>query len=140
MELKFPMTEEEAKRYFAERAEALAMKPVKSRHAIATLGAKTERGGEVVTASTGDVINGHRIACVGDTVRYPDGSESKIVSGAGSASLYDGNPVAIVGSHLENGDIIVGSLQNGLEIIQYADESPIPGFLVPGYVPGTVAA
>lgn len=140
MELKFPMSEEEVKRYLAERAEALARKPVKSRHALATLGAKTERGGEVVTAGTGMEIERHRIACIGDTVRYPDGSESKIVSGAGFASVYDGKPVAIVGSHLENGDTIVSSLQNGVEITQYADEPPIPGLLQPGYLPDEAAA
>src|SRR4051794_23774597 len=114
MKPKFPMTEEEAKRYIAEQLEALAKRPVKSRHPLATLGAKTERGGEVVTASTGIEIQEHRIACVGDIVRYSDGSESKIVSGAGSAHVYDDKPVAIIGSHLENGDTITTSLQSGV--------------------------
>ncbi|MEF9673785.1 hypothetical protein QNM99_22885 [Pseudomonas sp. PCH446] len=41
-------------------------------------------------------INDHRIACVGDLVRYPDGKESEIVSGAGIAAAFDGRPLAIV--------------------------------------------
>lgn len=36
------------------------------------------------------VMDGHRIACLGDVVRYPDGTESTIVSGAGAALALAG--------------------------------------------------
>lgn len=139
MELKFPMSEEEVQRYLAESAAALACKPIKSRHELVTIGSKTERGGEVVTASTGTeiVVDGEklRVARVGDTVRYADGTESAITSGAGAAMSHVDQPVAIVGSHVANGDTIVESRQTGYRITQYADEPPIPGLLQPGYVP-----
>ena len=117
---------ESSKRKMAER-------PVKGIHVFATLGSKTARGGEVVTASTGSEFNGHPIARVGEMVRYPDGSESRIVSGAGFAAAVHRQPIAIVGSATDNGDSIVSSLQNALNIHEYSDE-PIPGQLQPGYV------
>lgn len=108
---------------------------IKGTYALATEGAKTERGGVVVNASTGIVIEGHRVARVGDTVRYPDGSESKIVSGAGFASVYKGQPVAIIGSATDNGDTITSSLQSGAKIREFADDDGIPGLLQAGYIP-----
>jgi len=139
MEFKFPMSEEEIQQYFAEHAAALARKPVKSHHALVTIGSKTERGGEVVTASTGleIAVNGEmfRIARVGDAIRYADGTESAITSGAGYAMCHKGQPVAVVGSHIANGDTIVESRQSSCRITQFADEPPIPGLLQPGYVP-----
>ena len=111
----------------------MAERPVKGVYDLATLGSKTERGGVVATASTGAEFDGHPIARVGDSVRYPDGSESKIVSGAGLAAAVDRPPIAIVGSMTENGDTIVSSLQNSLKIQEFADE-PVPGLLQPGYV------
>lgn len=131
----FPMTDEEVKIYFAEQEEERKKRPIKSIHPLATFGSMTERGGEVVTASTGIRKNNLAIACVGDLVRYPNGSESKIESGAGSALTYQGKPVAVIGSHVENGDTIISSLQMDTKIIQYADEKDIPGLLQRGYLP-----
>lgn len=108
-------------------------RPVKAIHDFATLGSKTRMGGEIVTASTGMEINDHRIACVGDLVRYPDGKESEIVSGAGIAAAFDGRPLAIVGSATDNGDTVINSLQNEAQVVVYIDDS-IPGFLQPGYL------
>lgn len=110
-------------------------RPVKAVYVLATVGSKTFRGGEVVTSTTGICIGGMDVARVGDLVRYPDGTESPIVSGAGCASVCDGKPVAIVGSHIENGDVIESSPQNGVKIIQFADEDNIPGLLEVGYEP-----
>ena len=139
MNLKFPMSEEEAQRYLAESAEALARKPIKSTHPLATIGSKTQRGGEVATATTGleIIVEGNplRVARVGDTVRYADGSESVITSGAGIAMCHRDQPVAVVGSHLANGDQIVESLQSRHKVVQYVDEPAIEGLLQPGYVP-----
>jgi len=108
---------------------------VVSRHHLVTIGSKTKRGGEVVTASAGSEINCLAVARVNDTVRYPDGSESQITSGAGFAAMAENIPLAIVGSHIANGDIIVSTTQHEVEIRLYADTPAIPGFLEEGYVP-----
>jgi uncharacterized Zn-binding protein involved in type VI secretion len=110
-----------------------ATHPVKSVHDYATLGSKTRMGGEIATASTCLEIHDLRIACVGDRVRYPDGTESQIVSGAGFAVTYKGLPIAIVGSATDNGDTVISSLQNLAQVVEYADDEGIPGLLQPGY-------
>lgn len=130
-------TQDEGQRLAAEFMAKLASRPVKATCDLATLGGKTQQGGEVVTASTDMQMEGHRIACVGDIVRYPGGIESRIISGAGAALLYKGRPVAIVGSATDNGDIIIGSLQSSAQIREYADDDGIPGLLQPGYTEPT---
>jgi len=110
-------------------------RPVKAVYPLATVGSKTTRGGEVVTSSTEIRIDGKRVARVGDLVRYPDGTESPIVSGAGYGYVYEGKPLAIVGSHIENGDTIETSLQQDVIMTEYADDEPTPGLLQPGYDP-----
>jgi uncharacterized Zn-binding protein involved in type VI secretion len=130
-------TEEEGQRLAAEFMAKLAARPIKGTYDLATLGAKTKQGSEVATANTGMKISGHRIACVGDVVRYPDGTESKIVSGAGAALAYKGQPIAIVGSATDNGDTIITSLQSSAQIRGYADDAGVPGLLQPGYVAPT---
>ena len=127
-------TEEESARMVAEFKAKHDARPVKGTYAMATEGSKTERGGVVVNASTGIVIEGHRVARVGDTVRYADGSESKIVSGAGFAAAYKRQPIAIVGSATDNGDTIISSLQNKSKIREFADDDGIPGLLQADYV------
>ena len=113
---------------------AAAPRKVVARYPIATIGSRTRRGGEVVLASKGEPADDFRIACVGDRVRYPDGSESVIVSGAGHASTYANRPIALVGSHIANGDCIVARAQSIGEIVVMEGE-PIPGLLEPGYAP-----
>jgi len=130
-------TEDEGQRLAAELMAKLAARPAKATYDLATLGAKTLQGGEVATASAGVEMDGHRIACVGDVVRYPNGTESRIVSGAGSALVFEDRPVAIVGSATDNGDTIISSLQSAMKIQEYADDDGIPGLLQPGYVPPT---
>lgn len=130
-------TEDERPRLVAEFMANLAARRVKATYDLATLGAKTKQGGEVVTASADMVMDGHRIACMAEMVRYPDGSESKIVSGAGSALAYIGRPAAIVGSATENGDTIISSLQISSQVQEFACEERISGLLEPGYVPQT---
>ncbi len=127
-------TEADGQRLVAEFMAKLAARPVKGVYDLATLGSKTRLGGEVATASTGMAMDGHRIACVGDVVRYPDGTESRIVSGAGAALAYKGRPMAIVGSATNNGDTIVSSLQSAAQIREYADDGGIPGLLQPNYI------
>ncbi|MFX5555173.1 PAAR domain-containing protein, partial [Acinetobacter baumannii] len=81
-------------------------------HTLATLGSATRLGGKIATASSSMHVTGHRIACVGDIVRYEDGTESRIISGAGAALTCKGHPMAIVGSTTDNGDAVTGSLQS----------------------------
>ncbi|BEV72939.1 MULTISPECIES: PAAR domain-containing protein [unclassified Paludibacterium] len=100
---------------------------------VATIGSKTRYGGEVVTATSEMEL----IARVGDTVRYPDGSETVIISGAGSLLLLAGRPAAIVGSALANGDYIISSPQSCCAVMP-SDKS-VAGFLDPDYLPGKVA-
>lgn len=113
---------------------ASAPRKVIARYPIATIGSRTRRGGEVVLASHGEPADDYRIACFGDRVRYPDGSESVIVSGAGHASTYANRPIALVGSHIANGDRIVARAQSIGEIVVVEGE-PIAGLLEPGYAP-----
>lgn len=80
-------TEDKGQRRAFEFMATLASRPVKATYDLATLGAKTRQGGEVFTASTDMEMDGHRIACVGDTVRYQDGTESRIISGRLCAGL-----------------------------------------------------
>lgn len=107
-----------------------------ARYPIATIGSRTRRGGHVVNA------DGHaddfRVACVGDRVRYPDGSESVITSGAGHASTIADRPIALVGSHIANGDRIVARAQSIGEIIVVEGEQ-VAGLLEPGYQPPRLA-
>ena len=129
--------EHDGQRLTAEFTAKLASRPVKATYDLATLGAHTEKGGMVITASADMEMDGHRIACIGDVVRYPDGTESKIVSGAGSALAYKNRPVAIVGSATDNGDAIISSLQSSAQIYEFADDDGIAGLLQPGYVEPT---
>lgn len=108
-------------------------RPIKAIYDYATLGSRTRMGGEIITASTSLEIHDLRIACVGDRVRYPDGKESEIVSGAGFAATYKGLPIAIVGSATDNGDTVTSSLQNLAQVVEFADGEGIPGLLKAGY-------
>jgi uncharacterized Zn-binding protein involved in type VI secretion len=103
-----------------------------ARYPIATIGSRTGRGGEVV-ANHDQQADDFRVACVGDRVRYPDGSESVIVSGAGHASTFADRPIALVGSHVANGDRIVARAQSIGEIVVVEGEH-IPGLLDPAYI------
>lgn len=110
-----------------------ANRSIKAVYDYATLGSKTRMGGEIVTASTSVEVHDLRIACVGDRVRYPDGKESVITSGAGFAATYKGLPIAIVGSATDNGDTVISSLQSSVQLLEYAGDDDVPGLLQPGY-------
>lgn len=128
---------DEGERLAKEFAAEIAARPIKATYDLATLGAQTRNGGFVATASSGMELDGHLIACVGDRVRYPDGTETKIISGAGAALAYKERPMAIVGSATVNGDTIITSLQSAGQIIEYADDDGIPGLLQHGYLAPT---
>ena len=111
---------------------------VVARHLVATLGSRTVAGGTVRVASSQMYCSGEfRAARVGDEVHYPDGTIAPITSGAGFAAIDNGKPLAIVGSHLSNGERIVDTLNREFEIVRYEDSPAIPGFLDPHYIPPT---
>ncbi|MDI9689711.1 XRE family transcriptional regulator [Burkholderia cenocepacia] len=124
---------EAGQRQVAEFMAKLATRPVSARYPVATESSITARGGRV-TASSPYSTTGGRVALVGDTVCYADGTEARIVSGAGAVLGHQGRPVALVGSALDNGDTIEGPLHEGMVIVQYADVPPIEGLLDPNYV------
>jgi predicted XRE-type DNA-binding protein len=130
-------TEADGERLVADFMAKLAAKPVKGRYPAATESSTTGRGGKII-ATSGLCTVGGRVALVGDAVRYPDGSQARIVSGAGAAMCYDNRAIALVGSALDNGDTITGPEHSGMVIVQYADEPPLPGLLEP--VPGAAAS
>lgn len=111
-----------------------AARRVKGCYPVAVEGSTTERGGMVVQAMSNIVIDGGRVAVVGDAVRYPDGTLARIVSGAGSAMFDRGRSVALVGSELDNGDRIVGPEHKGLVLNDFADK-PIEGLFYRHYLP-----
>lgn len=114
----------------------------KKTYLVATVGSGTERGGVVVAIDAnpeGCYVGEYKIACVGDLVRYPDGSESTIVSGAGDGQVIADRSVALVGSHVANGDRIVSSLQTAEEFVFEATDELPRGFLQPGFKPSSVA-
>lgn len=117
----------------AQYEERLAALPLRGTYTFAVLGAATERGGVVTTASASARFLDRAFACVGDVVTYADGSTATIVSGAGAASHYLDRPHALIGSHLDNGDRIASNpIEVGMHIREFAAE-PIAGLLQPGY-------
>ena len=96
---------------------------------LAVNGAKTKNGGLVKASALESRIGGMPIALVGDDVIYADGVISKIISGAGKGCLINGKSVALVGSHLENGDEIVDSPNNSVAINIFIGDKAPEGFL-----------
>lgn len=92
--------------------------PVVAIYRIAVDGALTQRGGVVRAAWNGAEIEldgGQKvnIALVGDEVVYPDGTTARIVTGSGSKFQKGDQSIALVGSRLSNGDVIISTPQAG---------------------------
>jgi len=96
---------------------------------VAVHGAKSQNGGLVNASSNSSKIKGLSIARVGDEVIYADGTTSKIISGADIACVVEGSPVALVGSRLENGDVIIDSPNTTIAIRIYKDQPLLQNFL-----------
>ncbi len=131
-------SEAEAQRLIEELLAKVSSRPVRGRYPVAREGSITERGGVVAGASGGVVIDGSRVALVGDTVRYPDGTVAQIVSGAGAQWINLGRCVALVGSELDNGDRIIGPAHEGMVLTDFADGERIKGLFDKHYVPPQV--
>lgn len=104
-----------------------------TKYVFASICSQTKRGGRITTATSGLVVCGLAIACVGDVVTYKDGSEAVIIDGAGLLATSHGKPFALVGSRLSNGDSITESLQDHGITVQ--DGESVPGLFDPEYVP-----
>ncbi|BBH12948.1 hypothetical protein CH06BL_21960 [Chromobacterium haemolyticum] len=127
-------TPDQGQRIAVDLMARISARPVKAVYPIATSAFYSERGGKVIATSPMYLFE-ERVALVGDSVCYADGTEARIISGAGAAGVMDDRPMAIVGSELDNGDRIIGPIHNDVTIIQYADEPSIEGLLDPAYVP-----
>ena len=75
-------------------------------YAIATIGARTERGGYITSATSGLTICSLQAALVGDIVTYGDGSEAVVIDGSGFLAAYGGKCFTLAGSRLSNSDRI----------------------------------
>jgi hypothetical protein len=105
-------------------------------YAFATIGARTERGGYVTSATSGLVICNLRAALVEDIVTYRDGSQAVIKDGSGSLGFYHDKCFALVGSRLSNGDKIVFTPWNdGTSGLFVADGEKPKGLFDASYVP-----
>lgn len=78
---------------------------------VAFEGAMTRDGGKVVVAQGKErpTVSCLPVALVGDEVHYPDGRMARIDSGAGFGAQFNGTPFALVGSSLDNDDVIVST-------------------------------
>ncbi|MCF8579611.1 PAAR domain-containing protein [Enterobacter ludwigii] len=107
-----------ARQTLEEQEAFLREHPVVSIYRIAVDGALTQRDGVVHAAWNGAEIEldgGQKvnIALVGDEVVYPDGTTARIVTGSGSKFQKGGQSIALVGSRLSNGDVIISTPQAG---------------------------
>lgn len=125
---------DEARAFIAEQEAFCRGQPVTAIYRLAVAGCLTRRGG------TGDEFNpnpeeGYKIGlesgqCVsvlteGCTVTYPDGTQARIVTSAGSQYTHDGRGIALVNSLLDHGDEIISTPQRGC-ILSWRDGVPMP--------------
>jgi len=134
---------DEARAIIDKQNEYVHQHPVTDIYRIAVAGCLTRRGG------VGDEFNpnpeeGHKIQLdsgqwvsvltEGCTVTYPDGTQARIVSCAGSQfTSNDGKGIALVDSLLDNGDEIISTPQKSAILVGRAGESMPSDFLaMPG--------
>ena len=111
----------EARALVAEQAAFCRQHPVNAIYRLAVAGCLTRRGGTGVEFNPGQkegcrirLADGERASVLteGCTVSYPDGSTARIISSAGSRHTYKERGVALVGSELDNGDVIISTPQS----------------------------
>ena len=105
---------------------------------FATTGALTRNGGKIEKASANDSFtlgDGSEVnrAMVGDYVVYPDGKRARIINGSGSVNTNgSGVSFALVGSQLDNGDVIVSTPLDYVFLCQLDNSPAMPAdFLAP---------
>ncbi|MGH8383024.1 hypothetical protein [Pseudomonas sp.] len=97
--------------------------PIAAIYRVAVQGSQSRDGGTIRHASSPLEItlqdgNVACVALVGDEVEYPDGSQARIVSGAGQHANWNDRGFALVGSVLSNGDEIINTPQDSMLLTQ----------------------
>lgn len=136
---KSPFTQQQLDTFDKQSLEAVSQRqaftaahPPSAIYRVAAEGSQTRQGG-VVKHATGSIqfklASGQQVraALIGDHVHYPDGTEAKIVTGAGKGN----NNVALVGSYLSNGDEIINTPQGAVLIIRREGVDKAEDFLPP---------
>ncbi|MBN7124535.1 hypothetical protein BSU01_22950 [Erwinia billingiae] len=122
----------EGSRQTVEEQEAFLLEhPVVAIYRIAVEGALTQRGGVVRAAWNGSEIaleDGQKVnvALEGDEVVYPDGTSARIVTGSGAKFQKGGKSIALVGSRLSNGDVIISTPQAGCTLNELNELKGLP--------------
>ncbi|WP_202308379.1 hypothetical protein [Dryocola clanedunensis] len=129
---------EEARTLIIEQQEYAKHHPVTAFYRAAVAGSRTLRGGVVdepnPDPSQGMKVqldNGQWVSMVteGATVTYPDGTKAVIITSAGQLSEWEGKGIALVGSLLDNGDVIISTPDYGLVFTFREGESMPDDFL-----------
>ena len=122
-------SDDEQRQIFKSHVEEMKDRSLLAIWRFATTGALTHNGGKIEKASANDSFtleDGSEInrAMVGDYVVYPDGTRAKIINGSGSVNTNgSGVSYALVGSQLDNGDVIISTPQDYALLCQL-DNSP----------------
>ncbi|CZW49214.1 PAAR domain-containing protein [Enterobacter cloacae] len=127
---------EDERKFILEDIKKRAEIPIVAIYRYACEGALTRDGGVLRKASSRNIIRLKdgtelRYALVGDEVSYPNGRIAKIISGTGKRNKSNGRSFALVGSELDNGDVIVSTPQNGRMLVEFDDNRFGDGFLKP---------
>lgn len=130
--------DEEQRQIFKSHVEEMKDRSLMAIWRFATTGALTQNGGKIEKASANDSFtleDGSEVnrAMVGDYVVYPDGTRAKIINGSGSVNTNgSGVSYVLVGSQLDNGDVIVSTPQNYALLCQLDNSPAMPvDFLAP---------
>ena len=105
---------------------------------FAVVGARTNRGAVLESASAHQWIEGKQVACVGDTVIDPIDGEVTIVSGLELIKDRE-KAVAALGSVLSNGSFIVDAGQSYVCWAEYEEASAVESMAVDACVTGRTA-
>lgn len=86
---------------------------------VALDGACTRDGGVVMIPEgiTRPTVDGYRVAVVGDAVHYVDGQLAYIQTGSLAPATYHNQPLAMIGSIIDNGDVIISTPSERLEVV-----------------------
>lgn len=125
---------EEARQLVIEQQEYAKHHPVIAIYRAAVAGSLTLRGG-IVDESNPDPNQGMKVqldsgewvgmVTEGATVTYPDGTKATIITSAGQLSEWEGKGIALVGSLLDNGDVIISTTGYGL-VFSFREGESIP--------------
>ncbi|MDO1530090.1 PAAR domain-containing protein [Fulvimonas sp. R45] len=89
---------------------------------LAALGARTNLGGVIATATSEIVIDGVPLATVGDTVHHPEYGDTTLITGCGEAMKWCDKSLACAGSLTgREGEFIVDTRQYRLVAIECND-------------------